>query len=345
MISDNYIDIKECDDIREWSSDLLSFNFSIFQTEEWILSVSESQNLTPVFLDLFIENEKRGKISGVISTSKLWGRQIYFYSGPALKDEDYNLYKALTKVLLKYSNKNKYSRLIIGSYGAVYSPEITTNYFHSFNRKEFIVSLESNPGKNYSRNFRRKIKKAIQLSPEITDSKTDTGIIESYLKSTLTYRKKHDKDKYNPLALPHLTYDVINSLLDLSFAKTYSIETNLKAGGFLMTIENYPQASALLTGIDDELYEHGISAYLYNFVLKLLYNNGFKQLNLGGIPEGAEGKALAQFKKSMGAEEITVYGATTNFLTYPYKLLNPILNIGRKMPKNNAIVKFLKKFV
>ncbi len=345
MINENNILLKVYKSHEEWSHNLNEYNYSIFHCPEWINSMCTGNDLVPIFIDFIISKEIVGKTSGIISKSSYTGRLLYFYSGPALKTENLNLYLDITKALLTYSKDSKYSRLIIGSYGAVYSPKITTNYFHSFNRKEFIVSLESNPDKNYSRNFRRKIKKALQLSPEITDSKTDTGIIESYLKSTLTYRKKHNKDKYSPLALPHLTYDVIKSLLDLSFAKTYSIETNLKAGGFLMTIENYPQASALLTGIDEELYEHGISAYLYNFVLELLYKNGFKQLNLGGIPVGAEGKALAQFKKSMGAEEITVYGATTNFLTYPYKLLNPIFNIVRKLPKNNAIVNFLKKFV
>jgi hypothetical protein len=345
MINENNIKLKVYNESEEWSNNLHEYNHSIFHCSEWINAACLGGNLTPVFIDFITNKEIIGKTSGIITNSRYTGRQLYFYSGPALKEEDYDLYLSLTKVLLTYSKDNKFSRLIIGSYGAFYSPEITDTYFHSFRRKEYVVSLDFNPVKKYSRNFRRKIKKAELLSPEVLNSKTDTDTIKTFLQSTLNYRRNHNREVYNPLALPYLDYDVIESLLNSSFAKTYSIETNNKYGGFLMTLEAHPLSSALLTGIDDKLYEHGISAFLYDFVYDLLYNKEFKQVNLGGTPEGEEGKSLAQFKKSMGAEELTVYGATTNFLIYPYKLLNPILNIGRKLPKENTVVKFLKRFV
>jgi len=345
MISDNYIDIKECDDIREWSSDLLSFNFSIFQTEEWILSISESQNLTPVFLDLFIENEKRGKISGVISTSKLWGKQIYFYSGPALHTNNIELYHSFTNAIKSHFIKKGLTRTVFGSYGSTFAPRIKSTGFYSFKRKEFIVDLTMDILKNYSRNIKRNIAKAELLTPIPETDKTNISTIKNLLEKTKTYRLGKKRNKYDPLPLPHMTYKSLKYLINSDSTILYTASVRNRIAGFLMVLVKHPFAEALLTGIEPAYYNHGISPFLYIHAFNQLKNNGFISVNLGGIPDGHDGEKLAQFKKSLGAEEITVYGATTNYITYPYKLLNPALRIGRMLPKDNAIVKFLKKFV
>jgi lipid II:glycine glycyltransferase (peptidoglycan interpeptide bridge formation enzyme) len=165
------------------------------------------------------------------------------------------------------------------------------------------------------------------------------------LEETRHYRTKNKKNDYDTLPLPFLTYETLNKLLQSKNSIPYSIRTGDKTIGFLLVFGTPPVAEALLIGTDKDYYNKGTSPFVYDFAFKDLKEKNYTIVNLGGIPEGKDGEMLARFKKSLGAQEVTVHGATTNFLTYPYKLLNPLLNIGRKLPKNNPAVTFLKKFL
>jgi hypothetical protein len=45
----------------------------------------------------------------------------------------------------------------------------------------------------------------------------------------------------------------------------------------------------------------------------------------------------------MGAEKHNFYGATTNFITFPQTMLNPLMNMGRSVSDKNSVIKMLKK--
>ncbi|NPA37201.1 MAG: hypothetical protein GXO47_10180, partial [Chlorobi bacterium] len=165
------------------------------------------------------------------------------------------------------------------------------------------------------------------------------------LESTKKHRINRTRKTYDPLPLPFLNYQTIKPLVKSNTAINYIAQSEKQVAGFLFTLLKYPYAEALLTGINEDFYKKGTSPFLFEYAFHDLKNKGFNSINLGGIPEGKDGENLAIFKKRLGAEEKIVYGATTNFLIYPYKLLNPILNIGRKLPRNNPIVQFLKKFI
>lgn len=100
----------------------------------------------------------------------------------------------------------------------------------------------------------------------------------------------------------------------------------------------------LLKGTDDYGYKNGLSSHLSHYLTQKYIKEGKSVYNQGGRPQGKDGDGLSIFKKSMGAREVTVYGATTNYITYPYKLLNPILNLGRLLP-DVQLVKYLKRLI
>ncbi|NPA37615.1 MAG: hypothetical protein GXO47_12295, partial [Chlorobi bacterium] len=154
------IEIKECKDAEKWSDDLENFRFSLFQTKEWIEALSSEKNNIPVFYDLYFNGYKAGKISGIFNKTKYFGSQIYFFSGPALKSSDYNLYHNLTDSLIKYFKEKGVSRIIIGSYGSHYAPEIKHRLYHTFKRKEYLVNLTGNFHKRFSHNVKNNITKA-----------------------------------------------------------------------------------------------------------------------------------------------------------------------------------------
>jgi len=339
--------IKLCHSISDWESDLSEFNYSIFQTPQWIETISKQNSLSPVYIDIFYKNKKSGKISGIVKKNKYTGKQIYFYSGPAIKDPDINLYTGTIRALKKYLKREKYTRLNFGSYGCLFAPEVKIRSFHPVMRKEYIVNLESpDYHKNYSRNIRRNIKKGKELYPELAINNITIEEIKRLLESTRQYRLNHDKKEYHPLPLPYFNnYNTLNTLLKTEITSTYSISIKGQIAGFLLTLEKHPYASALLTGIDMNFYSSGLSPCLYDQVFTELHNKGFHYINLGGIPDGEEGGKLAHFKKSLGAKEVILYGASSDFLIYPYKLLNPGINIIRKLPKDHPAVKFFMRFI
>ena len=345
MNTGNNIKIKECKEVEKWEEDLGNFRFSLFQCKEWIEALTIGTNHIPVFFDLYSNETKAGKISGIIHKTKYFGKQIYFFSGPALKNYNYALYSEFIDSLISYFKAKGVSRIVFGSYGSQYAPEIKHPLCYSFKRKEFIVDLTNDISKRFSRNIRRNITKARSAGFKIKTDRTNIKVLKQLLDATQRFRIKHNREQYDPLPLPLLNYNSLEKLSDTDLTKNYIAISDGHTTGFLLTLVKYPYSEALVTGIDEQFYKTGISPFMYEYAFEELKSNGFISMNLGGVPEGEDGKKLSHFKRSLGAEEKVVYGATTNFLIYPYKVLNPILNLARKMPQNSSIIKFLKKFI
>jgi len=83
---------------------------------------------------------------------------------------------------------------------------------------------------------------------------------------------------------------------------------------------------------------------MYYFTIKKCKELGFESYNLGGVPDNAAKSGLIFFKTSLGAKKFSCTGGSTNYLNFPYKCLNPLLNMGRRIPES-AVKRIIKKIV
>ena len=236
----------------------------------------------------------------------------------------------------------------MGSYDNKHSLKYTGKRYFFTERTEYIVSLSKGlENINTSKRFRRNVKKGEKINPQITDSSEidKTSILLDLLSSTKKVRINKYDISYNPFYLTNLNENTLKKLLASGLAHLRYTTTNDSVDCMEFNLEKASSVYMLLKGTNENGYKNGLSSYLSYNLTKSYVKKGYSFYNQGGRPFGSDGDGLTVYKKSMGAEEITVYGATTNFLTYPHKLLNPILNIGRKLPKDNQIVKFLKRFI
>ncbi len=333
-------------DKTEFEKDLHLYFHSIFITPQWIESVS-SESSIPIYLDIFDNGKKIGKISGLIENSK-FGKQLYCYASPALIDLTEKNYTQCLNNLVPYAKSNNLSRIIIGSYDNKHSLKYIENKYYTTERVEYVVPLHKDIAEiNQNKRFKRNVKKANKIKAIIhqSNNKNYINIFLSLLKSTLQIRTKKYKKSYTPYYLKNLNQNTLKKLINNQLGNIYYTKVNdsYNCMEFNLEVNNY--VYMLLKGTDEFGYKNGLSSFISSKLMEKYSNKGILYYNQGGRPIGIDGNGLTSFKKSMGAEEITTYGATTNFLIWPYKILNPILIVGRRIPQSNFIIKALKKLL
>ena len=334
-------------DKNKWEKDLNSYNHSIFISGNWIESVTNSE-YKPIFIDFLLGNEVIAKIAGLILQQPHSKRkQLYFYASPAMKSFNQDTYNLCFDTLYDYAKNNNYNRIIVASYDNYHSYKYTGNKYFLTERVEFVVPLQDLDKIKSNTRFKRNVKKGQKLNPSIGSSRSTEyfNILLNLLNSTKNIRLKKHNDDYDPFYLNGMTEDSLKKLLTSGLAKIYFTTVNGSIDCMEFNLETRNGVYMLLKGTSEFGYKNGFPSFLSYNLIKDYSAKGLKYYNQGGRISTDPQDGLTVYKKSMGAEEITVYGATTNFLIYPYKLLNPLLNIGRKLPRNNPVVKFLKKFI
>lgn len=336
--------IETINTANNWIKNLKDFNHSIFIRPEWLESLS-ANNYTPIYLDFYSDSNLIGKLAGlIINKGNIRGKQLYFYAGPAIINPDTSLLNKCNCALHSFAKKEHYSRIIIGSYDQAHSLKIKNPNFFSTVRKEYVIDLNSDI--KFKSRFKRNTKKAskfIDLT-EINRRKMPYEMVIALLSRTLEYRQNKKRKAYDPFYLPYWSPNSLEKLLNSDLTDFFVIHKNDTTHCFEINLKSGKRVFNLLRAADDAAYTNGLPSYIGKRMIEEYTSNHFNSLNLGGIPSGSDGTNLAVYKKSMGAKEITVYGATTNYITYPYKLLNPILNLGRLLPDIGA-VNFFKKFI
>lgn len=332
----------------EWKIDLNDFFHSVFICPDWIESV-QTTSFVPIYLDIYSGGNKIGKISGLIDHIGITkGSQLYFYAGPALKTLKQNLYNTCLSEIYRFGKKNNYSRIIIGSYDNKHSLEPVCAKFYKTERVEYVVPLnEKDHSIDKSKRFKRNVKNAKKLNPNTYKSQEvkELKLLKELLNNTLSLRVKKYKKPYSPYYLKNLNDESLIKLLKSGFAHIYYTCCNGSINCMEFNLENKTSTYMLLKGTNDFGYRNGLSSYLSNYLIDLYTHIKKNHYNQGGRPSTNDGDGLAVFKKSMGAKELISYGATTNYIIWPHKILNPILLIGRRLPQNNIFIQILKRFL
>ncbi len=338
------IKLRTFDSPEQWQNELDSYQASIFLYPDWIESL-KTDFITPVYFD-FIQNQSTiGKLSGVIARKKNY-RILNCYAGIALLSSE-NQLSDLYPALYNYAKKNSINRIIIGSYDQQVNHDIQLHKYYTTQRKEYIIQLKKYYcQKVLSTQLKRNLKKASKTTGSVIHKGNKVGkeLLFKMLNHTQQKRKSSHRNTFNPLYISATTKDSTNKLLHSTLSDCvvfehnkipHCIEFNLKKGTH---VYNY------LRGADVFAYLHSLPSLTLVKMLEYYQSKGVETINLGGIPGNTDGDFLARFKLGIGASEVIQYGLTTNFIQYPFKLLNPFLNIGRKL-KNVPFIYRLKDLI
>ncbi len=339
--------LKLCEE-KIWEKDINNFFHSVFHTTDWLNTV-QTKFFTPIYIDFYKQEEKVGKISGVIiKNSFIKGKELYFYAGPALKELDKTIYNYCLKAIYSYAKKKRYCKINIGSYDNKHSLKSSIKSFIVTKRIEYVIPINDGlPSIKFGSQFKRNLKKSKKITPEHSHTNSQTSLckLNELIEDTHRERTKKNGVKYDHFYLRNFNNQTLQNITQFSSYQIHAAMVDKKTHCMELAFSSPKFAYMLLKGSDNFSYLNGLSAFLTTETLKTLGNNGIKYYNLGGRPDTPDGDGLARFKKNSGAEEIICYGASTNYICWPQKVINPLLSIGRKLPKHHPIVEFLKKHI
>ncbi len=336
-MSSKCITVSEVDS-EEWKVGLDRFHYSLFISPEWVHAVAGDGDV-PIFLDLTEGDEIVAKIAGLITKPKsLLGRNMLFYAYPALQNESVGVLNKCLAALLKFAGSKGCMRLIVASYDQQNSLEANVRGLFSNRRCEYVVNLRPERGEiKFSQNLKRNVKKA-EKNRAVLEESADRLLadrLHDLLHSTLEKRKSKYGTEYNPYYLPNLGRQAVLNLLKNKLGRFYycSATGDNNMHCMLLNIEREGKNFNLLVGSDEVAYDLGLPAFADCKLIEKYRSSGFQYYNLGGATWDAGTGGLERSKQSKGADRIDVYGVTSNFLQYPFKLLNPLLNMVRVLRK------------
>lgn len=333
---------------RDWEHDLELYFHSVFMSCTWLDTV-KTNNHTPIFFDLFEGELKVGKISGLLINNRyLKGQELYFYSGPALKTLTESTYIQCYDSIYLYAKQNKINRVVIGSYDNKHSLKCSSNNYYLSERVEYIIPIkEGRDNIKFGSRFKRNVKTAKKQQPNIVCG-NNTHFLNSLnklIEDTHAERKKKFATDYDHFYLKNLNYNSLGKITNSKNAQFFASEINEDINCSELILESGTSRYMLLKGCNSTGYKYGMSSFLCNELINRFEKDNVAHYNLGGRPPTRDGDGLAAFKISSGAQEVKCYGGSTNYLVWPYTLLNPLINIGRKLPKENTLVKLIKKML
>jgi lipid II:glycine glycyltransferase (peptidoglycan interpeptide bridge formation enzyme) len=336
-------------DMLLWNNELEKFNYGLFNTSEWVNSLSDS-NYSSIFLEFNEDGVVIGKMAGfVLKDSRIKGDQLLFYSGPALIEWNALVFKNCLEALHVFAKQYKYSRIHVRPFDQHLKALVNVNgYFHTVT-SEYIVEFDSVDKIKFSFGFKQNVKKAKKAGTIFFTSQS-VEVLDRMLELMNTTREsrrnKYGPD-YNQMYMVNLTRKSLSDLLHsgvgvLNCASIdgviHSVELNVERGGKLY---------GLLMGSDAIAYKNGLASFIDWHIVQNANESGCQYYNLGLIPpENQGGAGIKRYKESVGAVEMVSYGYYSYYLTFPMILLNPLIKLSKKLPENkilNFIRSFLKK--
>lgn len=334
-----------------WGTDFESLDYGLFNTPEWVGSLS-SNSFPALYLNFGVNGQVVGKIAGlVLKGGKIKGNQLFFCSGPALKQWDPKLFASCLEALRIYAKKNNYSRIHIRPFDQHLKEVVHhKNFFHTVTA-EYVVDYRKNNNKvRMSYGFKQNVKKARNAG--VCFNKTRSlDVLHRMLELMDTTRESRVRKYgqfYDPMFLVNLNEKTLSALLESGIGVLCYGELDGVIRSVQINIERNGQIYGLLMGSDGVAYQYGIPSFIdYNITMNAI-ESGCKYYNLGLIPpEEQGGGGIRKYKESQGGEKMVSYGYYSYFLVFPLVLINPLLKLSKKLPSNtflNSIRKISKLF-
>jgi hypothetical protein len=182
-----------------------------------------------------------------------------------------------------------------------------------------------------NRQVNRNYKKALKEDISFTETwpEDPAGTMDILLGETLKVRTGKGYHAYNPFYLPYFNKEVFLELLKKNCLRIVTVRKGEAIQGMYIMLVDGIRAYGLLIGISEQGYSYGLSAYIHYVTIHRLKKEGYTYLNLGGISPDQTHKGLLEFKQSLGAAPVNNSFAETDFLVFPWSLLNPLMRLKR----------------
>lgn len=341
--------VTEIKNPQEWKSDLNKFNSNIFITPEWIESFVDSEKKS-IYLNFTENNIVKGKIAGLRIKSYLTNKEIlFFYSGPAWSGSNEGIIPLFVDELLRYARHNKFIRLIVRSYDYKIQFKCKPQLFKIADRNEYLIDL-TRPDEEIINNFNKQAIKKIKKSEKHKfrlikgDSAEMIDKLILLMEETKKIRLSKGYPEYSYFYIPYLDEITLNKIINNKITSLYYVKADNEILSVIIILNYNKQVYSFLIGSDIKAYKLGINYFLFYKLIFGLKEQNFEYLNLGGCPPDISAEGLVFFKRSLGGKEIIMSGGSSNYLTIPHILLNPLLNLGRKLPEI-PIIKKIKKCI
>lgn len=332
--------LVETVDSEIYQRELSYYPHSLFITRQWVESMADESS-KPIFLRIYHNNMLIAMIAGlIIKGNALQGRQLYFYSAPAIYMNDASTHHNCLMALKQYAKQNTYARINIRPWDQQHSFAADTCGFITTKTHEYpIVFNHNGEGEKISSRIMRNIKKAQKTNVVIQQCRSMNTLdtLMSLLTQTQERRESRFGVDYSPFYLYNLNRTSIEKLINSGAGIIYCASIDKKVFSVELNLEYNNRAYNVLKASIDEAYQNGVSSLLDYHMIQHYQSNGYSYFNLGGELMTGEGVGLAQFKEGLGGEKHVRRGYYTYYLTFPRNLMNPLMQLGRILPENNAI--------
>lgn len=320
-----------------WAKDFNSFSFGLFNTPEWINSISD-QSHPPIYLDFEKNGVIVGKIAGLIlKGGRIQGNQLHFCSGPALRKDNQEDFGACLAALHHFAKKNHYSRVSIRPFEQCMAKRVTVKGFFHTETLEYIIDYNRSEPIKLSFGFKQNVKKARKAGFLIKKT-ASTEMVPQLLKLMDTTRESRVKKYgqfYDPMFLVNLNETTLKALLESGIGVLYYAEREGEIPSIQINIEKNGQIYGLLMGSDQSAYKTGVPSFIDHTITQMAVENQAVYYNLGPVPKEEEGgEGIRRYKEAQGARPVTRYGYYSFYLTFPLYLLNPLMKLSKKLPDN-----------
>lgn len=316
--------------LHEWENESKNFNVNPFLDISW-LEAFRNQNHKPICFFFISDNKIVGLAGGLQIQSKHYllraiSKSLYFFSGPAVLNNDKDLSLSCFKCLKTYAVQNGYISLSIGSYDYPYELNVEKCGLNKKIREEYIIDMRpnlENIRKRLKKGRKWEIKKAEKLGlrfSEATGSEAVKSLV-TCLDSTKNRKTAKGFGTYSYYHMNYLSKKVIKKLLQGNNAHIYKVLKGDEIISSCLLVESRNRAYYLLAGSTTIGYELSGPSFLVWKLIEKLKNNGCQYFDLGGLPTDASASNLAQFKRSFGAEKRLCPGGSVSYLQGPLRNL------------------------
>jgi hypothetical protein len=326
--------IERLNSYSRWDKELETYGGSIFINSFWISMLSKDDR-NPVYLRFILENEPVGMLGGIeIKVNNGPAKQLFFYSGIALKNANASLMGLCKTALYEYAQKGGYQRISMRSYDDQSYIDARISHFRIRKRMEYVFYLDKDRKKLvecFDRDLRRRVRKAKSEGAVFKRSGSPAlcKTLLSLIEETYNLRQSKGYGKYDFLYLPFFGLSEINEIVRQGNGAFYFVEKDHEIISMQLVIFYGKKAYSVLMGTSLAGYRAAAPSLLFYELVLSLKEKGYSYLNIGGVSRSGMQKGLNKFKESLGAELVTSAEEQTNFIAPPLSFLNPVLELKR----------------
>ena len=347
--------VERLESSDKWDQELGRVRGGLFMTSAWLKAISRNDR-KPVFLRFIEDNKPVAVLGGLdIFINNGPAKQLFCYTGIIAGTHDLEVTKRCKTALYHYALKNSYQRIIIRSYDhQSFVNARVKQFIENKKRLEYVICLDKDKESvinGFSKSLHQRARKAKKEgavfrksnSPELTET------LLRLIRGTNSVRKSKGYGSYASLYLPFMGLNEIERLVKAGYATFYFTELENEILSISLDLTYQKKAYGILMGTSSKGYRSGSPSFHYFELMCLLKDEGYSYFNLGGIPRNTRNRGLTAFKERFGPKIMESTEESTNFLTFPLYLFNPLLDLKRVLRNlkifpskiKNAIIKII----